>query len=74
MREEIEKALGEIKPALQNHGGDVELIDVDDDGVVSVKLKGACAGCPMSQMTMRMGIERIIKSKVSGVKKVVAVE
>jgi Fe-S cluster biogenesis protein NfuA len=74
LREAVEKALNEIRPALQDHRGDAELVDVTDDGIVKVKLKGACAGCPMSQMTMRMGIERILKSRVPQVKEVVAVK
>jgi len=74
MRESVEEVLNEIRPALQDHRGDAELVDVTDDGVVKVKLTGACAGCPMSQMTMKMGIERILKSRVPEVKEVVAVK
>jgi Fe-S cluster biogenesis protein NfuA len=70
MREKIEAALNKIKPMLQADGGDVELIDVKD-GVVTVRLQGACAGCPMSQMTLKNGIERILKQEVP---EVVAVE
>lgn len=72
MRTEIEKTLNEIRPQLQADGGDMELIDVKD-GVVTVKLKGACAGCPMSQMTLKMGVERHLKMKVPGVKRVDAI-
>lgn len=72
MKEKVQEALDEIRPALQADGGDVELVDVED-GVVKVKLTGACGGCPMAQMTMKQGIERIVKEKVSGIKKVVAV-
>jgi Fe-S cluster biogenesis protein NfuA len=72
MRENIEKALEKIRPALQADGGDVELIDVID-GVVKVRLKGACGGCPMSQMTLKMGIEKIIKQQVPEVKSVEAI-
>lgn len=66
MREKVEKVLNEIRPQLQADGGDVELVDVID-GVVTVRLTGACHGCPMSQMTLKSGIERIIKEKVPGV-------
>lgn len=72
MREKVEAALARIRPALQADGGDVELIDVRE-GVVSVKLVGACGGCPMSTMTLRNGIERILKQDVPEVKEVVSV-
>ena len=71
MREQVEKALDEIRPALQADGGDIELVDVNEEtGVVEVKLVGACAGCPMSQLTLQMGVERVLKGKVPGVTKV----
>ncbi len=70
MKEEIKKALEEIRPNLQADGGDVELVNVSEDGVVEVKLKGACAGCPMSQMTLKMGIEKYLKKIVPAVKEV----
>ncbi|OPL16074.1 MAG: hypothetical protein AVO39_06390 [delta proteobacterium MLS_D] len=73
MKEEVRKALEEIRPALQADGGDVELIDVTDDGVVVVKLQGACAGCPMAEMTLKGGIEQRLKQVVPGVKEVVSV-
>jgi len=73
MKEKVESALDKIRPSLQADGGDVELIDVTDDGVVKVKLTGACGGCPMSQMTLKAGIERIIKQEVPEIKEVVAV-
>jgi Fe-S cluster biogenesis protein NfuA len=69
MREIVEKALQKIRPALQADGGDVELIDVVD-GVVKVRLTGACGGCPMSQMTLKMGVEKVIKQQVPEVKSV----
>ncbi len=69
MRENVEKALEKIRPALQADGGNVELVDVVD-GVVKVRLTGACGGCPMSQMTLKMGVERIIKQHVPEVKSV----
>jgi Fe-S cluster biogenesis protein NfuA len=72
MREKIEIALKQIRPALLADGGDVQLIDVKD-GVVKVKLTGACSGCPMASMTLKSGIERVLKEKVPGVKEVVAV-
>ena len=71
MREEIEKVLAEeVRPMLSMHGGDVELVEVTEEGVVKVRLKGGCAGCPASQMTLTDLVERAIKSRVSGVKKV----
>lgn len=70
MREAIEKVLETVRPALQADGGDVELVEVSDDGVVSVRLKGACGSCPMSTMTLKMGIERALKERVPGVKTV----
>ncbi len=72
MKEKVEAALNRIRPALQNDGGDVELVDVND-GIVSVRLTGACGGCPMSTMTLKMGIEKVIKEDVPGIKEVVAV-
>jgi Fe-S cluster biogenesis protein NfuA len=71
MNEKVQAALELIRPSLQADGGDVELVDVKD-GVVKVKLTGACGGCPMSTMTLKKGIERILKEKVPGVKEVVA--
>ena len=67
MRENVEKALQKIRPALQADGGDIELIDVVD-GVVKVRLTGACGGCPMSQMTLKMGVEKVLKQQVPEVK------
>ncbi|MDP6626893.1 MAG: NifU family protein [Methanopyri archaeon] len=72
MKEDIEKALDDIRPALRADGGDVELLDVSDDGVVTVRLMGHCAGCPMSMMTLKMGIERRLKERVPGVTEVVS--
>jgi len=72
VREKVEKALEMIRPSLQADGGDVELVGVDG-GVVSVKLTGACGGCPMATMTLKMGIERVLKMHVPEVKEVVAV-
>ncbi len=72
MREKIEAALSRVRPVLQADGGDVELVDVSD-GVVKLRLTGACAGCPMSTMTLRMGIERVLKEQIPDIKEVVAV-
>ena len=72
MNEKVEAVLNEIRPSLQADGGDVELVGIND-GMVSLRLTGACAGCPMSTMTLKMGIERILKEKLPEVKEVVAV-
>jgi Fe-S cluster biogenesis protein NfuA len=73
MKEEVQKAIDLIRPSLQADGGDVELLDVSEDGIVKVKLTGACRGCPMSQMTLKMGIEKVIKQQIPNIKEVVAV-
>jgi len=73
MKEKVEAALEQIRPALQADGGDVELVGVDE-GVVSLKLTGACSGCPMASMTLKMGIERVLKGQIPEVKEVVAVD
>ena len=73
MKEQVLAALELVRPALQADGGDVELVDVSADGVVSVRLKGACGSCPMSTMTLKMGIEKTLMAKVPGVKSVVQV-
>ena len=73
MRDKVEEVLEQIRPVLERDGGNVELVDVNDDGVVEVKLTGACAGCAMSTMTLKMGIERILKQQIPEVKEVVAV-
>jgi Fe-S cluster biogenesis protein NfuA len=72
MKEKVEAALAKVRPMLLADGGDVELIDVTD-GVVKVKLTGACGGCPMATMTLKGGIERALKEEVPDVKEVVAV-
>ncbi|MGD8539335.1 MAG: NifU family protein [Candidatus Aminicenantes bacterium] len=74
MEEDVKKAIEEIKPHLQADGGDVELVEVTEDGVVKVRLLGACAGCPMRQMTLTHGITNFIKKKVPQVKEIQAVE
>ncbi len=73
MKEEVEKVLEMVRPGLQADGGDVELVEVTDDGIVKVRLTGACGSCPMSTMTLKMGIERALKEKVPGVTEVVQV-
>ena len=70
--EKVKDIIESIRPALQGHGGDVELVGTDEDNTVRVRLQGACQGCPGAAMTMKMGIERILKEKVPEVKEVVA--
>ena len=72
MKEKVEAALNKIRPVLQADGGDVELIEVTSDGVVKVRLTGACRGCPLSEMTLKAGVEKVIKQEVPEVTKVVA--
>lgn len=72
MKEKVENALNGIRPALRADGGDVELVDVQD-GIVKVKLTGACGGCPMSQMTLKQGIEKQLKAKIPEIVSVEAV-
>ncbi|MEW6535917.1 MAG: NifU family protein [Candidatus Auribacterota bacterium] len=73
LKDKVQAALNRVRPALQADGGDVELVGVTSDGVVKVKLTGACGGCPMSQMTLKMGIERELKKSVPEVKSVESV-
>jgi len=73
MREKIEKVIAEIRPMLQADGGDITLIEVTPEGIVKVRLTGACGGCPMSQLTLKMGVERYLKERVPEVKEVVTV-
>ncbi|MDY6856882.1 MAG: NifU family protein [Thermodesulfobacteriota bacterium] len=72
MKEQVEEVLKEIRPGLQADGGDIELIDVND-GVVKVRLMGACGSCPMSQMTLKMGVEKSLQEKIPEIKEVVAI-
>jgi Fe-S cluster biogenesis protein NfuA len=72
LKDEVEKALDEVRPQIKVHGGDVELVEVKD-GVVTVKLTGACVGCPMSQMTLQYGIGRYLKKKIPKIRKVKAI-
>jgi Fe-S cluster biogenesis protein NfuA len=69
MKEQVKQVLDKIRPSLQADGGDVELVDVEN-GIVKVKLKGACAGCPMSQMTLKNGIERLLQNEIPEIKSV----
>jgi len=73
MKAEVEKVLEMVRPGLQADGGNVELVEVTEDGIVKVRLTGACGSCPMSTMTLKMGIERAMKERVPGVKEVVQV-
>ena len=72
MKEKVEAVIEKIRPALIADGGNVELVDVSD-GIVSVRLTGSCAGCPMSTMTLKNGIERLLKEEIPDVKEVVSV-
>jgi len=69
MKEQVKQVLDKIRPSLQADGGDVELLEVEN-GIVKVRLKGACAGCPMSQMTLKNGIERLLKKEIPEIKSV----
>ena len=73
MKEKVEIALDIIRPSLMADGGNIELVEVTPDGVVKVRLTGACGGCPMSQMTLKQGVEKVVKMEVPEVKEVVAV-
>ena len=73
MREKVQEALDKVRPYLQRDGGDVELVEVTEDGVVKVKLQGACHGCPGAAQTLKLGIERTLKQAVPEVKEVVQV-
>ena len=73
MREQVEKALEKVRDMLAAEGGNIELVDVSKEGVVKVRLTGACGCCPMSQMTLKMGVERLVKQEVPQVKEVIAV-
>ncbi len=74
MEEKVKDTIESIRGSLQSHGGDVELVGIDEDNTVKVRLQGACHGCPGAAMTMKMGIERILKEKVPEIKEVVAVD
>lgn len=73
MKDEVAQAIEEIRPQLQADGGDIQLVEVQEDGTVKVKLTGACHGCPMAVMTLKQGVERLLKEKIPQVKEVVGV-
>jgi len=73
LKKSVEQVLTKIRPMLQRDGGDIELIDLTDDGIVKVRLTGACKGCPMSQMTLKQGVERFLLQEIPGLKQVEAV-
>ncbi len=73
MKEKVEEILNKVRPQLQADGGDVELVEVTDENIVKVRLQGACKGCPMSQMTLKNGIERVLKQEIPEVKSVESV-
>lgn len=72
LKDKVEEALKEVRPMLEADGGNVELVSVTDDGKVTLRLTGACGSCPMSQMTLKMGVERILKKRVPEIKEVVS--
>lgn len=72
--EKVREVIESVRPALQGHGGDIELVATDDDNTVKVRLQGACQGCPGATMTMKMGVERILREKVPEVREVIAVD
>jgi Fe-S cluster biogenesis protein NfuA len=74
LEEKVKDTIENLREALQSHGGDVELVGIDEDNTVRVRLQGACQGCPGATMTMKMGIERILRQKVPQIKGVVAVD
>ncbi len=74
INEKIKEVIDTVRPMLQNDGGDIELVEITDDMTVKVRLQGACKGCPGAQMTLKMGVERLLKEKVPEVKEVVAVD
>ena len=74
MKEKVQAVIEKIRPMLQRDGGDVELVDVDDNGIVRVRLTGACAGCAMSQITLKQGIEKVLLNEIPEVEKVENIE
>jgi Fe-S cluster biogenesis protein NfuA len=72
VKDKVESALAHIRPMLQADGGDVELVAIEE-GIVKLRLKGACAGCPVSELTLKQGIERLLKEQIPEIKEVVAV-
>jgi Fe-S cluster biogenesis protein NfuA len=72
-KEKVQKIVDKIRPNLQADGGDIELVEVTKDGIVKIKLLGACHGCPMSQMTLKMGVEKFLKKEIPEIKEVISV-
>jgi Fe-S cluster biogenesis protein NfuA len=72
LKDKVQQAIQDVRPSLQADGGDIELVNVSDEGKVTVRLTGACSGCPMSQMTLKQGVETYLKKKVPEVKEVVS--
>ena len=72
-REEVQRVINLVRPSLQADGGDVELINIREDNVIEVKLQGACGGCPMATLTLKAGIERVLKEEIPEVKEVISV-
>lgn len=70
LKEEVSQAIQGVRPSLQADGGDIELVDVTEDGIVKVRLTGACNGCPMAQMTLKQGVEQYLKEKIPAVSSV----
>ncbi|MBW8000698.1 MAG: NifU family protein [Planctomycetes bacterium] len=73
-RQKVEEMIEVVKPMLQGHGGNIELVSIDDDNTVNVRLQGACSGCPGAQMTLKQGVEKLMKEKIPELKEVVAVD
>ena len=74
LKEQVQEVIEKVRVHLQSHGGDVELVEVDEDGTVQVRLQGACKGCPMAQQTLSVGIERVLKEEIPEIQAVVAVD
>lgn len=72
-KEKVQEVLNKVRPSLQADGGDCELVNIREDGVVEVKLKGACGSCPMATLTLKAGIERVLKDEIPGIKEVISV-
>ena len=72
--EKVKNTIETIRPELQSHGGDIELVGIENDNTVKIRLQGACQGCPGAQMTLKMGVERLLKEKIPEVKEVIAVD
>jgi Fe-S cluster biogenesis protein NfuA len=72
--ERVDQALNEIRPYIHSHAGDVNIVDVSDDGIVKLQMVGTCHGCPMSMLTLRLGIERILTEKVEGITQVISIK